>query len=263
MDLAEKGAKTGYRVDVPQYWNLAGDIAKNFARSGGAVSASPWYQQAKQVAQADIEKAIEQAAEQAGLSGLRWSTPLGRTAQQVAGDIMGKVGLEWTGREMQALENARQRQLAGSQLLQSLGAGVAGLRTDAANRALAYNQLLQQYGTGLAGLEKAGRGEALQAAAQLLPLAQMYDTMPQTWAANMYQMGTGMQGLRQGALDRFYRDFLRMTPEASPWLAGGLNFLGLPSQMVPQQYQPSFLSQLFGGLLGGAGLAAGLGWKPF
>ena len=76
-------------------------------------------------------------------------------------------------------------------------------------------------------------------------------------------MGAGMTGLGQQGLDRAYQDWMRMTPEYNPYFAQAMGFGGMQSQMTPQQYQPSFLSQLFGALAGGAGMAGGLGWSPF
>ena len=68
--------------------------------------------------------------------------------------------------------------------------------------------------------------------------------MPMEWARQLFGMGTGMQNIYQNALARQYQDFLRMAPESNPWIRTAMSFLGLPSQMTPVQYQPSFISQL-------------------
>jgi len=153
---------------------------------------------------------INQAAEQAGLSGTRWSSPLGRTAQDIAGRTMAKTGLEWTGREMDALEAARGRQMQGINQLQGFGAGEAQLGESARNR-------------------------ALSAAGGLQGLGQDYLQAPQDWAERLYGMGTGQYAQSQSALDKYYKDYMRMTPENNPWLQMAMGLTG-ESQSQPSQW---------------------------
>ena len=267
-------ADTGMRSAAPWAWTRSQELANQMAKQEGkSVGQDPWYEQAKAVAQTDIEDAIKEAAEQAGLSGLRWSTPMGRSAQDIAGRTMGRVGLEWTGRELDALEQARQReqqavnqlmgigqgiagldeaakarQMQAIQNLMGIGEGVAGLGESARNRQMQYGNMLMGVGQGISGLESQSMDRALQAAGMLPQLGQMYLNAPQDWAQQMFNMGQGMYGQTQGAYDRAYQDFLRMAPEQNPWLSQAFGLAGLPSNMVPQQYQQSFMSQLFGGL---------------
>lgn len=257
-DEAGKGmrdvSQTGYATPIPWQWTSGSEFAKGMMETGLPTSQDEWYQQAKGIAQTDIEDAIKQAAEQAGLSGLRWSTPMGRSAQDIAGRTMANVGLEWTGREMDALEQARQRQLAASQQMYGYGQGMAGLKEAAAGRQMQGLGMMGDLGSQIANMRNQAQNRQLQAAGMLQGMGQDYLRAPQDWAAQMYQMGTGMQGQQQSAYDRAYQEFLRMTMENNPWMAQALGFSGLQSNMAPQQYQPSFLSQLLG--LGGLGLGA-------
>jgi len=190
------------------------------------------YQQAKGVAERDTTAAIKQAAEQAGLSGMRWSTPLGQTAQRIAGENMANLGLGFAGQEMGALEAARGRQMGGVDQLYGFGQGTTGLTEAAKNR-------------------------GMQAAGGLTGLGQQYLNAPQDWAAQMYQMGQGMQGQAQSGLDRYYQDAMRGFAENNPWVGQAMNYFGIPTQMGYQQYNPSTMSQI-GGVTSGLGML-GLG----
>jgi hypothetical protein len=252
--------KQGLPTDIPWAWSQAQQYINELAKGEGMpTSQDPWYQQAKTVAQQDIEDAIKQASEQAGLAGLRFSTPLGRSAQEIAAQRMGEVGLEWTGRELDALEAARARQQEAYNQLLGLGQGVAGLGESAAGRQMQALGLMQGLGGGLAGLEEAGLDRQLQAANSLLPYANAYLQWPQDWSQQMYEMGAGMTSLQQQAMDRAYQDWLRTTPEASTWLANAMGYAGLDSAMAPTQYQQSTLSQLLSSIPGLGVGAWGLG----
>ena len=179
----------------PQQWQTASDVMTQFAE-GLPTSTETWWEAQQAPLERRISDLSKQAAEQMGLGGLRWSTPLTRNIADI------------TGRE------------------------TADLWSN-----LATQQL---------GLTEAAKNRGLQAAGMLSGLGQQYLQAPQDWASQMYQMGAGMTGLGQQGLDRSYQDWLRTTAENNPWLAQALGFAGLQSQMVPQQYQQSFLSQLLG-----------------
>jgi len=189
--------------------------------TGMPTSYAPAYQAAKGVVQTDVLDAIKQAAEQAGLAGTRWSSTLGRSAQDIAGRRMAELGAGWTAQELGAQEAARGRQLSALQPMYQFGAGGAGLAESAKDR-------------------------GMQAAGMLPQLGQMYANLPMDWSQRMMGMGGMLQGQYQDALNKSYQDFLRTSPEMSPWLQAAMGYFGTPSQMAPQQYQPSFLSNLMG-----------------
>jgi len=114
------------------------------AQTGMPTYQDPWYQQARGVAETDIRNQIAQAAETAGMKGQRWSTPLAEQAQRIAGETMGRVGLGWQGRELDALEQARQRQLQATGQL-------AGLGQQYFQAPMQYAQAAGQYGQGMMG----------------------------------------------------------------------------------------------------------------
>ena len=224
----------GLPTQIPWQWQQGSDIASQMAQTGMPTSYEPMYQQAKSIAERDTQRAIDQASEQAGLQGLRWSTPLGQTAQRIAGENMANLGLGFAGQEMGALEAARGRQMGGVGQLQGFGAGTAGLTEAAKNR-------------------------GMQAAGGLTGLGQQYLDAPQDWASQMYQMGAGMQQQGQSALDRYRQDYMRMAPEFNPWTQQAMTYWGTPSQMGYQQYHPSVMSQAMGGAGNIGMMAAGLG----
>lgn len=224
----------GLPTQTPWQWQQGSDIASQMAQTGMPTSYEPMYQQAKGIAERDTSRAIDQAAEQAGLQGLRWSTPLGQTAQRIAGENMANLGLGFAGQEMGALEAARGRQMGGVGQLQGFGAGTAGLTEAAKNR-------------------------GMQAAGGLTGLGQQYLDAPQDWAAQMYQMGGGMRDQGQAGLDRYRQDYMRLAPEFNPFVDRAMSYWGTPSQMQYQQYNPSAMSQIMGGAgnLGMMGMGLG------
>ena len=163
---------------------------------------------------------------------------------------MANVGLEWTGREMDALEQARQRQLQASQQMYGYGQGMSGLKELAAGRKMQGLGMMSDIGSQIANMRNQAQNRQLQGAGMLQGMGQSYLNAPQDWAQRMYGMGQGMYGQQQGAYDRGYQDFLRMSPENSQWLQQALGFSGLNANMMPQQYQQSGLSQILGGFGG-------------
>ena len=215
------GLAQGIPQAQPSAWGTVENIGTQMAQTGMPTPQTEWYQRAKGVAETDITDAIKQAAEQAGLRGARWSTPLGRTAQDIAGRTMANVGLEWTGRELEAQEQARARQLSALSQLYGLGTGQVGLGENALNR-------------------------ALQAAGGLGTLGQRYAQLPMDVAQQAFNQGLAMMQARQAQLSPIYQEFLRRTPEASPWLQYGFQATQMPFQMTQQQYQPSGLTSGLG-----------------
>ncbi len=212
----------GVQATSPQEWDWASATGQQMAETGLPTSQSDWYTQAKGVAQTDIRDAIQQAAEAAGLSGMRWSTPLGRSAQDIAGRRMETFGLESTSRELAAQEAGRGRQTQAIPLLQQLGAG----RT---------------------GLEENDMMRALTAAGQLGGIGQNQFGNQLGLAGQAQGLGGTMQGLDQNTINQIYQQWSKTTPENNPWLQAAL---GLSSTTgMPQQYQQSGGSQFLGSLI--------------
>lgn len=130
------------QIPMPQEWGEASDFFANMLQTGKPTSSADWYTQAKQQAGYDVENAIKQAAEQAGLSGMRWSTPLGATAQRIGAESAAGLGTQFAQQQMSALEAARARQM-------QVGVGLQGM-----------GQYMTQYPMQLAG-QAAGLGQQM------------------------------------------------------------------------------------------------------
>jgi len=256
--LASQMSQAG-QTPSPWQWGTGSNVARQMAETGMPTSYEPWYQEAKSIVQRDTKRAIQQAAEQAGLSGLRWSDVLGQTAQRIGGEQMANLGLEFTDRQLSSLEASRARQLQGTQQLQQFGTGQAAIEEASRQRQLQGSQQLQGFGYGITGLQQAEQERGLRAASMLPGLGAQYLQAPQDWAQQVYGMGAGMTQLGQSALDRSYQDYMRMTPEQNPWVNQAMSYWGTPSQMGYQQYQPSTMSQVLGGAgsLGALGMGIG------
>jgi len=211
----------GDPTQVPQEWETASGAMTPMAQTGMPTTQGEWWEAMQPVVQRSIEDQAKESAEQFGLGGLRYSTPLQRNITDIAGREMAQLGAQWTDRELQAQEAARQRQLQASGLLGTLGGGIAGLGESARDRALA-------------------------SAGGLSQLGQQYFNAPMDWSQQMMGMGAGMQGLTQDALARQYQDYMRMTPEQNPWLQLAMGFSGMNTggQFQQQMYNPSTFAQI-------------------
>lgn len=243
-DIARGG---GLPTPVPEEYGIASEAARNMLAQGGMpVDISGWWEAQQAPLERSIREQSQQLAEEAGLAGLRWSTPLQRQIADVTSRAYENLWADLAGREISAQEAARGRMMETVPQLMGIGTGIAGLSEAAKARQMEALPQLYQLGAGTAGLTEAAKQRGLSAAMALPGIAQQYFDMPMNWAAQMMGMGGQMQGLSQAALDRLYQEFLRTTPEASPWMQQMYGYLGIPSQQTYQQYQPSFLSQLLG-----------------
>jgi hypothetical protein len=129
----EGGEGGDYQFPFPEQWNQAGNIYSQLAGMGGwqsplqqmyssgmPVDVSGLGEHYRTVGSTMMEDFTKQAAEQAGLGGLRWSTPLtGQIAEQ--GRRLGEnFGLSMAQADIAAQEAARQRMMGG------IGMGMGG-----------------------------------------------------------------------------------------------------------------------------------------
>lgn len=143
---------TNYTGYYPSQWQTASNTYTNIANADPA-NYGQWYDKAKQTAQYDITDAIRQAVEQAGMGGMRWSSTLGRTGQDIAARTMAGLGAQYAGNEMNAYQNNISNQLGAAQGLSGLGQQYAYLPMDIANNMMnmgsqmqgAYNQEISPY----------------------------------------------------------------------------------------------------------------------
>jgi hypothetical protein len=99
------------------------------------------------------------------------------------------------------------------------------------------------------------------AAARRAPAAQLLSQLPFQQFGGYASAADIMRQYRQAPLTAQYQEFLRTSPEQSPWLQYAINYLGVPmTNTVALQGQQGLLSQILG--MGG-GLATGAGISKY
>jgi len=68
--------------------------------------------------------------------------------------------------------------------------------------------------------------------------------------------------MRMQSMNPMMSEFGRTAAESNPWFQYAMGLGGGGSNMIPQQYQPSTMSNILGGLGPLAMIAAALGWAP-
>lgn len=206
------------QVPTPSSWQTGMNALTPMAQTGQPVSSGDWWKTTQDVTNRSIQDAIKNASEQAGLGGMRWSTPLGYTAQDIAGKYQGEAAQQWADREMAAQEAARQRQLAATGQLYNYGQGQYQMTQD---------QLARQ----------------AAAAANAIGMGTKKANMAMDVAQMMYGMGGGMQGSQQNAINNSYNN---------PYANMAQGYLGQQMAGMPQTYDPSLGSDILG-IAGAAG----------
>jgi hypothetical protein len=211
---------------TPSQWDTATNVATNYAygyptqspwewdAAAQATTNQPWYDAMKGVVETNTSDAIKQAAEQAGLGGMRWSTPMGRTAQDIAGRNQAQLGTTWAGMESAAKEAAQGR--------------------------------LMQTGTNKAGLQESARDRALQASGLLSTLGGQTTDYARGVASDLMSGGSTMAGQSNQEAQNIYNQFLKSTPEGNPWLQAALG-IGSASG-TPTTYDQSGGTSLLSGI---------------
>ena len=215
---------SGMPYQQPWQWGQASDVASQFAQNGAPVDYSSWWEAQQPVLQRTISDQSKQQAEQAGLGGSRWSTPLQRNISDIAGRETANTFGQFMGMDLQGQEMAKQRQQQAINQLQSLGQGNVGL-------------------------ENMMRGEQMQAAGMLPGLSQTGYGIQSDIARQLMQGGMGMQGMNQQALGNLLNIFGQQNPTLAMLLQAGMGGLGTPSNWAQQQYSQSPFSQFLSGLM--------------
>ena len=214
----------GMPYNTPGQWGQASNVASQFAQNGMPVDYQSWWDAQQPILQRTINDQSMQAAEQAGLAGSRWSTPLQRNITDISGRETANTFGNFMGMSLQGQEAARQRQQQGVNQLQSLGQGYVGL-------------------------ENMMRGEQMGAAGMLPGLSQTGYGIQSDIARNLMQGGAGVQGMNQQALGNLMNIFMQQNPSLAMLLQGGIGGLGTPTNWAQQQYSPSGFNQFFDNIL--------------
>lgn len=139
-------------TNYPSQWGTASNTYTDIANANPN-SWGDWYDKAKAAAQPDITDAIRQAVETAGLGGMRYSTALGRTGQDIAARTMGGLASQYAQNEMSGYQQNQQNRLGAASGLSGLGQQYANLPMDVANNMFnmgqgmnnAYNQEISPF----------------------------------------------------------------------------------------------------------------------
>lgn len=192
--------------------DLARQRAEQMLGTGEPVDISGWWEAQKPLFQQQYEDTMRQMAEEAGLSGTRWSSVLQRNIADMIRRGETQLMAEAMSRQLAAEEAAKQR------VLQVMG-------------------LLSQIGSSEAQAGMAASGQKLAALRELLGAGQYEAEFPLRLANALAGLGEGLYGMEQQQYGNVYNP---------PWLQAALNLSGQAMAGLPQTYQPSFWEQLAG-----------------
>lgn len=205
----------GAPTAIPQSWDEMLGHAQGWAEGGKPGSSSEWLQAQQPIMNRQIEDQAYQMAEQMGMGGLRWSSPL----QGATTEAVGRANENLYGQAM------------GLQM---------GLDESAKARAMGALGPMFQYGQGVAGLAESAKNRGMGAAQGLMGLGQQKANLPMQVAQGMGQAGYGQTALGQSDIDRQIAEFMRMSPENSQWLQYAMQMMpGMQQPYATPQYQPS------------------------
>ena len=210
----------GLPTQVPQEWEWISDWARQFAETGMPTDVSEWWKAEQPLLEQRISDQTKQMYEQAGLTGMEWSSPLGRSIAEMTGRETSNLWAELAEKQLGLTEAAKARQMGAWPMLFGVGQGITGLTEAAKNR-------------------------AMSAAGGLSGLGQQKVNLPMNVAHGLYSTGMGQTMLSQEDINRQMQEFLRLSPEASPWLQMLLSLSGgMQTGYAPQMYNPSTWTQL-------------------
>ena len=120
----------------PSQWGEASDFWSKMMESGMPTDISPWWKSQQQAAGQQITRAGKEAAEQFGLGGMRYSTPLGQQLGRIGAETTAGIMPQYWGMGMQAQEAARGRQMGAAQNLFGAGGEMARFPMEVGERML-------------------------------------------------------------------------------------------------------------------------------
>jgi hypothetical protein len=196
----------------PTAWGTAETAYNKMVGGGQPVDVTGWWNAQQPQFQTQMSDMAKQAAETAGMGGMRWSSPLMTNIADQTSRGLQNLTADFAGRQIAADEAARGRMMESMTGLSNLGQGQVGL--DQAN----MERMMQGAG-GLAGIGDRQFAAPMQAAAAL-----------QNSGQNMFNQQTN-------SVNQQYNP---------PWMQGALQASGQSAYGTPQTYQPSFGENMFG-----------------
>jgi len=197
---------------APTAWGTAENAYNQMLPGGQPVDVTGWWNAQQPVFQTQMSDYAKQAAEQAGMGGMRWSSPLLTNIAEQTGRGLQNLTADFAGRQISADEAARQRMMESMTGLSNLGQGQANLGL--ANTANMF--------TGAGGLANIG---SLQFQA------------PMQAAQALQNSGNQMFNQQSNMMNQMYNP---------PWMQGALQASGQSAYGTPQTYQPSFGENMLG-----------------
>lgn len=196
-------------VKLPEQWTTGANTLTQMTETGMPTDISAWYQEQLPVWQQQNADESMRLAELAGVGGTRWGTPLQRNILDYATRSANELNAQAMGKQLEAEEAARQRQI------------------EAANQLLAYTKYKSDLARSNASARFAGIGEALNLANQ-----QYY--APLTIANAIGSMGNNLYSQQSNQLNSI---------QNPAWTSGAINALNSANQGY---YSPSASENLLG-----------------
>ena len=128
----------------PSQWGEASDFWSQMLETGMPTSIEPWWQAQQQAAGVQIERAGREAAEQYGMGGMRYSSPLGQQLGRIGAETTAGIMPQYWQMGMGAQEAARGRQMGAAGALFGIGGEYARLPMEVGERMLGMSGQLQQ-----------------------------------------------------------------------------------------------------------------------
>jgi len=140
----EEAPPGGEEFPYPTQWGVASDVLTEMAQTGMPGMTEEYAQQAWLPYKRRGQEEAMQAREQAGLSGLRWSTPLAGRLEDIWGGASERFGSEMEQMRMQDIAGQRGARLGATGQLAGLGEQYARLPTDISQQMMGMGGMLQQ-----------------------------------------------------------------------------------------------------------------------
>ena len=217
MDLwgqaADMYRQAGNPMTSPTAWGTAENAYNQMlGGQGNPVDVMGWWGAQQPVFQTQMSDYAKQAAEQAGMGGTRWSSPLLTNIADQTSRGLQNLTADFAGRNISAQEAARDRMMGSMSGLSNLGQGQANFgQQDAMN--------MMNAASGLGGIGTNQFNAPMQA------------------AQAMGNMGNQLYNQQTGMMNQMY------TP---PWMQGAQNAAYMSAYGQPQTYQPSFGENMLG-----------------
>jgi hypothetical protein len=186
----------------PEQWQTASDVWTRFAE-GLPTDTGEWWEAQQAPFERRISDQAKQMAEQMGLGGLRYSTPMGHQIADITGRESANMWAGLADRQLGLTEAAKNRGM------QAAG-GLAGLGQQYLNAPQDWAQRMYQMGAGMTGLGQQGLDRAYQDWGRMTPEQNPWFRQGMGFAGMQNQMMP--QQYQQGWLNQLMSGFGGILP---------------------------------------------------